>query len=87
MKDIKTQYSVIRGLEVIGEVTKKIPKKIREENKDTPWKDIAGMRDKLIHAYFEVNQERVWRVAIFELPKLKTTITKIKKEHQQKSDN
>ncbi len=53
--DEKTLYAVIRAFEIIGEAAKKIPKKIRDENKNIPWKQISGMRDKLIHDYFGVD--------------------------------
>lgn len=77
MKDTKTQYSVIRGVEIIGEATKNLPRSFTDRHKDVPWKDIAGMRDKLIHAYFGVNMERVWLVVKDDLPDLKTKITAI----------
>ena len=59
MADIKTQYSVIRGIEIIGEATKNLPKNLTDKYPDIPWRDIVRMRDKLIHGYFGVNLERV----------------------------
>ncbi len=59
-QDRKTVNAVIRSLEIIGEATKKIPDSIRIEHKDEPWKEIAGMRDKLIHEYFGVDIQLVW---------------------------
>lgn len=49
--DDKTSSAVIRKLEIIGEATKKIPENIRKKHSQIPWKEISGMRDKLIHAY------------------------------------
>jgi len=49
---IKTINVVIRGIEVIGEVAKNIPKTIREKYPFIPWKKMVGMRDKMIHEYF-----------------------------------
>lgn len=80
IKDIKTQYGVIRGLEIIGEATKNVPKSLKNKYPDIPWKDIVGMRDKLIHAYFGVNLERIWIVVKEELPVLKKKIKEILKE-------
>ncbi len=74
MEDTKTQYSVIRGIEIIGEATKNLPKNITDKYPDIPWKDIAGMRDKLIHAYFGVDSKRVWSVVKDDLPDLKKRI-------------
>ena len=53
--DDKTSSAVIRKFEIIGEATKNIPEVIRKKYPEIPWKDIAGMRDKLIHAYSEVD--------------------------------
>jgi uncharacterized protein with HEPN domain len=74
MGDTKTQYSVMRGIEIIGEATKNLPDGLKRTHSDVPWKDIAGMRDKLIHAYFGVNAERVWLVVKDDLPVLKRKI-------------
>ena len=74
-KDKKTMNAVVRCLEIIGEAAKKIPAKLRLENPDIPWKQMAGMRDKLIHEYFGVDTQMVWQVVekhIFKiLPLLK----------------
>lgn len=83
MKDVKTHYSVIRCLEIIGEAVKNTPLSIRNKYSDIPWKDIAGMRDKLIHGYFGVNLERVWIVIKDDLPELKIKIGKILKEIEE----
>ncbi len=53
--DQKTIDAVDRNFEIIGEATKHIPEKIRNEYPEVPWKDMAAMRDKLIHGYFGVN--------------------------------
>jgi len=58
--DDKTQSAVIRKLEVIGEAVKQILEEIRQQHPEVPWKQIAGMRDKLIHFYFGVDAHLVW---------------------------
>ncbi|MDH5718351.1 MAG: DUF86 domain-containing protein [Spirochaetia bacterium] len=60
-KDKKTQNAVIRSFEVIGEAAKNIPKKVYKQYPDVPWKTFAGFRDRLIHAYFDINLDIVWR--------------------------
>jgi uncharacterized protein with HEPN domain len=75
--DRKTQFAVIRALEIIGEATKNIPYEVREKYPSVPWKDLAGIRDKLIHAYFGVNLEVV-RLSVKEgIPEAKPDIKRI----------
>jgi len=73
----KTIYAVIRAIEVIGEAAKKIPKSIRDKYPDVPWKDMAGMRDKLIHEYFGVDVEILWKTVQQDLPTLKVLISAV----------
>ena len=58
-KDTKTAYAVTRCIEIIGEATKNVPAATRRKYPDIPWKQMAGMRDKVIHFYFGVNFERI----------------------------
>ena len=74
-RDDKTTYAVIRALEIIGEAAKKIPNSIRSRYPKVPWQDMAGMRDKLIHGYFGVDFEVIWKTLQTDLPPLKTVIT------------
>lgn len=72
--DEKTQYAVIRSIEIIGEAAKKIPDEIREMNKEIPFKEMSGMRDKLIHFYFGVNLNLIWKTVTEEMPDVKRKI-------------
>ena len=65
------QDAVVRQLEIIGEATKNLSSTKTEEFPQIPWKEIAGMRDKLIHAYFGVDLEEVWNTAKKDIPYLK----------------
>ena len=75
--DEKTVFAVIRGLEVIGEAVKNIPENVRINNPNIPWSEIAGMRDKLIHAYFGVDISVVWMTIKSDLSELKEAIKRI----------
>ncbi len=68
MQDIKTQDAVVRNLEIIGEATKNIFSDFKEKYPKLPWKELAGMRDRLIHHYFGVNYDIVWVIVKEELP-------------------
>ncbi|HLC66609.1 MAG TPA: DUF86 domain-containing protein [Candidatus Nanoarchaeia archaeon] len=71
------QDGFIRQLEIIGEAAKRISENVKQENPEIPWKDIAGMRDKLIHVYFGVDLDAVWNTVQQNIPKLKKQITAI----------
>ncbi|MBN2412637.1 DUF86 domain-containing protein [candidate division KSB1 bacterium] len=71
------QDGVIRQLEIVGEAAKHISQKIRRDHGYVPWKDMAGMRDKLIHNYFGLDVEQVWLTAKNDIPFLQTKIEKV----------
>ena len=81
---IETQDAVVRNLEIIGEASKNISKDLKIEYNDIPWKEIAGMRDKVIHFYFGVNWDIVWRAAKETLPQLKEKIEGILNKVERK---
>jgi uncharacterized protein with HEPN domain len=69
-----------RSLEIIGEASKKIPKSFKSKHPDIPWRQIAGMRDKLIHDYFGIDLEIVWDVVQNRLPELNDQLKVIFKD-------
>jgi uncharacterized protein with HEPN domain len=62
------QDAVVRNLEVIGEATKQVPNSLRARAPELSWREMAGMRDKLIHDYLGVDLNLVWDVVVSELP-------------------
>ncbi len=71
------QDAVIRNIEIIEEATKKISKTLKQSYNEIPWTEMAGMRDKLIHDYLDVDIEVVWKTIEIDLPLLKEMISKI----------
>ena len=80
VEDDKTSSAVVRKLEIIGEASKNIPKEIRMKYKDIPWSDMAKTRDKIIHFYFGVDYEIVWKVIKERLPTLKQQFERVLQE-------
>jgi uncharacterized protein with HEPN domain len=76
-QDTRTAYAVIRALEIVGEATKRIPQSVRDGHPKVPWRELAGMRDKLIHDYSGVNLAVVWKTATEDLVDLKPLIRQV----------
>ena len=76
-QDDKTVSACIREIEVIGEASKQIPKEVTSRFNELPWSLMAKMRDKLIHWYFDIDEEIVWNVATQKLPQIKEQIDEI----------
>ena len=79
LKKMETQDAVVRNFEIIGEAVKNVSKTLKAKSKDIQWKEIAGMRDKIIHFYFGVNWDVVWKTAKDSLPPFKEKIDGILK--------
>ena len=77
MENHLVQDGVIRQIEIIGEAAKRVSDRIRAKYLGIPWKDMTGMRDKLIHGYFGVDLDAVWDTVEKDIPLLKNEIKKI----------
>ena len=77
-KDRRTVDAVVRNLEIIGEAVSNIPEEIKRENPHVPWGEIIGMRNKIIHEYFGVDVEILWKTAKEDIPELKKGIGRLK---------
>lgn len=69
--------AVVRSLEIIGEATKKIPADFKVQLSSIQWKNMAGMRDRLIHDYLGVNYSIVWDVLVNKIPELNSQIQEV----------
>ena len=79
-KEKLIQNAVIRSIEVIGEAVKNLPIGFRKKYPNIPWIKIAGMRDKIIHHYFGIDLETIWKVVNENIPELKKEIKFILKK-------
>jgi uncharacterized protein with HEPN domain len=81
LKEFKTnemaQDAIIRNIEIIGEASKKISRDTKQTYYKIPWKEIAGMRDKLIHDYLGVDVSVVWKTIKEDIPALEKSISEI----------
>ena len=77
LSDEMIQDAVIRNLEIIGEASKNLSPHVRARAADQPWRQITGMRDKLIHHYFGVKLNLVWKTASEIVPPFRTVVAKL----------
>lgn len=73
--DLKTQLAVLYELTVLGEAVKRLSPEFRDRHPNVPWRSMAGMRDKLVHDYDQVDAQRIWEVVTTSIPELLTQIT------------
>ena len=70
-------YAIVRGIEVIGEAATRVSSPIKAAHNDVPWAMIVAMRNRLIHAYHDVNLDMVWKTVIEDLPPLIASLESI----------
>jgi len=80
IEDETLKRAVVRSLEIIGEATKKIPADFKVKWKTIQWKNMAGMRDRLIHDYIGVNYAIVWDVMKNKIPNINKQISEFLNE-------
>jgi uncharacterized protein with HEPN domain len=75
--DFRTNFAVVRALEIIGEAAKRLPVSLREQYPEIPWRGMAGMRDRIIHGYDTVDLQIVWDVVKQDIPEIRPQIQQI----------
>jgi len=79
--DRKTREAIILNFVVIGEAIKKIPPEIIDRHPDIPWKEFAGMRDKLVHGYFQISPAIMWETSRHDLTPLAAGVKALLREY------
>lgn len=82
--DFRINFAAVRALEIIGEATKRLPMALRDEYPHIPWKDMAGMRDRMIHGYDAVNLKIVWKTVKQRIPTVKPQIRRILADYKER---
>lgn len=81
LENTTIQDAVIRRLEIIGEATKNISEDFRGKYPEIEWRKIAGLRDIIVHAYFQISLDLVWKIIQKDIPVLDKQLQKIMKEN------
>lgn len=70
-------FAVVRAIEILGEAAARVSDETRASATDVPWTSIVGMRNRLVHGYFDVDTEIVWRTVTAEIPRLLATLKRL----------
>ena len=70
LRDRRTQLSVLKAVEIVGEAAARLSEDARRAIPDIPWREIVGMRNRLVHGYFDIDFPRVWDTVRHDLPDL-----------------
>ena len=85
--DTRTLYAVIRAFEIIGEAARHIPAQVRRRYPQVPWQDMLAMRNLLIHEYFGVDSEVLWRTIQEDISPLRNAIQEMLADLESQSEN
>ena len=77
--------SLVKSIEIMGEAASKVTKESRDGHPEIPWLNIIGMRNRLIHAYFDIDLDRVWDTITDDLPPVIATLEKIVQKEESPS--
>lgn len=77
LDDETLRRAFVRSLEIIGEAAKQVSDTVKTDHPEVEWRAMAGMRDRLIHAYFGVDYDLVWDVVTGKIPDLRDAVQRI----------
>ena len=78
-KDEKTIDAVVRNLEIIGEASNRFPNEFTDRHPEIEWRQIVGLRHRIVHEYFGVDREIIWHIIQHDLPRLKSLLTSLRR--------
>lgn len=81
VSNFRISFALVRALEIIGEATKRLPQSLRDQYSGVPWREMAGMRDRLIHGYDVVDYQLVWDTVKRRIPVVRLQIQQILKDY------
>lgn len=70
-------FAIVRAIEVIGEAASKVTPETQAISPDIPWASIVGMRNRLVHGYFDIDLDVVWKTVTEEIPPLHRSLTQL----------
>ncbi len=85
--DFRINFVVVRALEIIGEATKRLPLSLCEQYPAIPWKQMVGMRDRIIHGYDAIDYQVVWGAVKQEIPPVKPHLQQILSDYEAQADD
>ncbi len=85
-KDLRTQFAIVRAIEVVGEAARSVPEEVRSLAPEVPWRDVVAMRNRIVHHYFGVRLDLVLNVVRQDLPPLIVSMERLLKRLSSDED-
>ena len=75
--DLQLQFALVRAVEIVGEAASKVSSETRANAPEVPWPQIVAMRNRLVHAYFDIDRDVLWNTVEWEIPELLADLRKL----------
>ncbi|MEM6423797.1 MAG: HepT-like ribonuclease domain-containing protein [Cyanobacteria bacterium P01_D01_bin.128] len=83
-QDERLALAIVRLIEILGEAASRVSKETQLRQSEIPWKEIIGMRNRIVHAYFDIDYDIVWETAKSNIPSLKSLLESLLKPEDYK---